>query len=88
MISESEVPRNVDPELAKLVVELDRVGEVAVVGERDLAPVVAPDRLRVLPRSAAGGRVADMADRHVAVERPQLLLVEDLGDKPGGRAAW
>ena len=24
-----------------------------------------------------------MADRHVAVERPELLLVEDLGDEPG-----
>ena len=24
-----------------------------------------------------------MADRHVAVERAQLLLVEDLGDEPG-----
>ena len=83
MISESEVPRKLDPALAQLVVELDRVGQVAVVGERDLAPVVAPDRLRVLPRAAAGGRVADVADRHVAVERPQLLLVEDLGDEPG-----
>ena len=73
----------VDPALAQLVVELDRVGQVAVVRERDLAAVVAPDRLRVLPRAAAGGRVADVADRHVAVERPQLLLVEDLGDEPG-----
>ena len=73
----------VDPALAQLVVELDRVGQVAVVGERHLAAVVAPDRLRVLPRAAAGGRVADVADRHVAVERPQLLLVEDLGDEPG-----
>ena len=72
-----------DPALAQLVVELDRVGQVAVVGERDLAAVVAPDRLRVLPRAAAGGRVADVADRHVAVERAQLLLVEDLGDEPG-----
>ena len=72
-----------DPALAQLVVELDRVGQVAVVGERHLAPVVAPDRLRVLPRAAAGRRVADVADRHVAVERAQLLLVEDLGDEPG-----
>ena len=83
MISESEVPRKRDPALAQLVVELDRVGQVAVVGEGDLAAVVAPDRLRVLPRAAAGGRVADVADRHVAVERAQLLLVEDLRDEPG-----
>ena len=82
MISESDVPRKVMPSLAQLVVELDRVGQVAVVGERHLAAVVAPDRLRVLPRAAAGGRVADVADRHVAVERAQLLLVEDLRDEP------
>ena len=67
--------------LGQLVVELDRVGQVAVVGERDLAPVVAPDRLGVLPGAAAGGRVANVADRHVAVERAELLLVEDLGDE-------
>ena len=55
-----------DPGLAQLVVELDRVGQVAVVGERELAAVVAPDRLGVLPGAAARGRVADVADRHVA----------------------
>ena len=73
----------VDPALLQLGPELDRVGQVAVVGERDLAAVVAPDRLRVLPGAAAGGRVADVADRHVALERLQLLLVEDLGDEAG-----
>ena len=81
MISESEVPRKSMPALLQLAPELDRVGQVAVVGERHLAAVVAPDRLRVLPGAAAGGRVADVADRHVALQRPQLLLVEDLGDE-------
>jgi len=38
-----------DAGLTQLVVELDRVGQVAVVGECQLAPVIAPDRLRVLP---------------------------------------
>ena len=71
-----------DAPLLQLAPELDRVGQVAVVGERQLAAVVAPDRLRVLPGAAAGGRVADVADRHVALQRPQLLLVEDLGDEP------
>ena len=71
------------PALAQLVVELDGVGQVAVVGEGQLAPVVPPHGLRVLPRAAAGGRVANVADRHVALERPQLLLVEDLRDEPG-----
>ena len=83
MISESEVPRKAIPRLLQLAPELDRVGQVAVVGERQLAAVVAPDRLRVLPGAAAGGRVADVADRHVALQRPQLLLVEDLGDEAG-----
>ena len=51
------------------------------MAERDLAPVGAPDGLRVLPRVGAGGRVADVADRHVALQRAQLLLVEDLVDE-------
>ena len=55
--------------------------EVAVVAERDLAPVGAPDGLGVLPRVRARGRVADVADRHVALQRAQLLLVEDLVDE-------
>ena len=70
-----------DAALLQRVPVLDGVGQVAVVGEGQLAAVVAPDRLRVLPGAAAGGRVADVADRHVALERPQLLLVEDLGDE-------
>ena len=81
MISESDVERKRDARLAQLAVQLDRVDEVAVVGERDLAPVGAPDGLRVLPRVRAGGRVADVADRHVALQRAQLLLVEHLVDE-------
>ena len=81
MISESDVERNDDALLAQLGVQLDRVDEVAVVGERDLAPVGAPDRLRVLPRVGARRRVADVADGHVALQRAQLLLVEDLVDE-------
>ena len=81
MISESDVERNVTPALAQLAVQLDRVDEVAVVGERDLAPVGAPDRLRVLPRVRAGGRVAHVPDGHVAAQRAQLLLVEHLVDE-------
>ena len=82
MISESEVPRKEMPALAELGVQLDGVGQVAVVGERDLAAVVAPDRLGVLPGAAAGRRVADVADRHRPGEALQLLLVEDLRDEP------
>ena len=71
-----------DAPVAELGEQLDRVGQVAVVGERDLAAVVAPDRLGVLPGAAAGRRVADVTDRHRPGEALQLLLVEDLGDEP------
>ena len=67
--------------LAQLGVQLDRVDEVAVVGEGELAAVGAVDRLRVLPRARAGGGVADVAERHLARQRAQLLLVEDLADE-------
>ena len=70
-----------DALLAQLGVQLDGVDEVAVVGQRDLAPVGAPDGLGVLPRVRAGRRVADVADGHAALERAQLLLVEDLVDE-------
>src|SRR5215211_7799675 len=75
-------PAQLHSGLGELVVELDRVGQVAVVGERQLPAVVPPDGLRVLPRAAAGGRVANVADRHVAGERPKFLLIEDLRDEP------
>ena len=81
MISESEVDRNLTPCSRQLVVELDRVDQVAVVGEGDRAAVVPVDGLGVLPAAAAGGRVAHVPDRHVAGERPQAALVEDLGDQ-------
>ena len=74
-----------DPLLAQLVVELDRVGQVAVVGERDLAAVVAADRLGVLPGAAAGGRVADVADRHVAGRAPAASPRRRPG-RPGPRS--
>ena len=82
MISESEVPRNWTPRSLQLRVQLDRVDQVAVVGERHLAAVRAPHRLRVLPRRRARRRVAHVADRHLALERAQLLLVEHLRDEP------
>ena len=82
MISESEVERNVTPCARELVVELDGVDQVAVVGQRDRAAVVPVDRLGVLPAAVAGGRVAHVADRHLAGERLQAALVEDLGDEP------
>ena len=67
--------------LDQLRVQLDRVDQVAVVRERHLAAVGAPDGLRVLPRVRSRGRVAHVPDGHLALERAQLLLVEDLGDE-------
>ena len=67
--------------IAQLRVQLDRVDQVAVVRERQRAAVVTDDRLRVLPGRRAGGRVANVADRHVADERAELVLVEHLRDE-------
>ena len=67
-----------DAGVGELRVELDRVDQVAVVGERHLAAVGAPHRLGVLPRRRAGGGVAHVPHGHLAAQRPQLLLVEDL----------
>ena len=85
MISESEVELNGTSAPAQLRVQLDRVDQVAVVGERERAAVVADDRLGVLPLGGAGRRVAHVADRHVAGERAQLVLVEHLATRPSSR---
>src|SRR3954471_9646307 len=66
--------------------QLDRVDQVAVVGERELAAVAAAagaavHRLRVLPLVGARGRVADVADREIAAERLEVVLLEDLADE-------
>ena len=62
--------------------ELGGVGEVAVVAEREAGVADRPvDRLRVLPRRRAGGRVAVVADREVALQRGEPALVEHLGDE-------
>ncbi len=63
---------------------LDLVGvdQVAVVAERDRAVVGGAERrLGVLPGAGAGGGVARVADREVALERLQRRVVEDLRDQ-------
>ena len=81
MISESDVERNGTSRPAQLGVQLDGVDQVAVVGQRQRAMVVTDDRLGVLPLRGAGRRVAHVADRHVADQRAQDVLVEHLGDE-------
>ena len=77
------VRRGAEPHALRgqLVVQLDRVDQVAVVAQSDRPAVVAVHGLRVLPSAAAGGRVAHVADRHLARERLEAALVEDLGDE-------
>ena len=87
MISESEVELKRDAALAQLGVQLDGVDQVAVVGQRQLAAVAAGavaavHGLRVLPLVGARRRVAHVADRQVAGQRAQVVLLEDLGDEP------
>ena len=63
--------------------QLVGVDQVAVVAERDRAVRGGAERrLRVLPGAGAGGRVARVADREVALERVERGLVEDLRDQP------
>ena len=66
---------------AQLGVQLDGVDQIAVVRQRQRTPVVAHDRLGVLPLRGTGGRVTDVADRHVARQRAQHVIVEHLRDQ-------
>ena len=80
--SVSERRAELDPVRRERVAQLVRVRQVAVVAERDRArAAVVDERLRVRPVRRAGRRVARVADRDVAGERLQVLLVEDLRDE-------
>ena len=72
-----------DARLAQLVAKLGDVDQVAVVAE-GYGPraAVLDERLRVRPLRRAGRRVAVVADRDLAAQAAELLLVEDLGDEP------
>ena len=66
----------------QVVAHLTDVDEVAVVAERDRArAAVLDERLRVRPLRRARRRVARVADRDLAAQAVQLLLVEDLRDE-------
>ena len=81
MISESEVERNGTPRPRSSEWSSTALIRLPLWARASVAVVVADDRLRVLPLRGAGGRVADVADRHVADQRAELVLVEDLGDQ-------
>lgn len=62
--------------------ELGGVDQVPVVAEGDRAVRGGTERrLRVLPHRGAGGGVAGMTDRDMALERTQRRFVEDLRDQ-------
>mmetsp|Transcript_16724 Transcript_16724/g.33302 ORF Transcript_16724/g.33302 Transcript_16724/m.33302 type:complete len:271 (+) Transcript_16724:987-1799(+) len=61
-----------------LLVELLRVGEVAVVRDTDAVGVVRVQRLGLGARRGAGRRVADVADADVAAELEHVVLLEDI----------
>ncbi len=69
-------------EHAELLGELERVGEVAVVPEREAGVADrAVDGLGVAPAARPGGAVAHVADGEVAFERGDAAFVEHLGDQ-------
>ncbi len=62
--------------------QLDRVGEVPVVPEREAGVTHGPVHgLRVAPAARPGGGVPHVADGEVAVERREPAFVEHLGDQ-------
>ena len=68
-----------DAPFAQVGAERRRVGQVAVVAERDRSVArMAHDRLGVLPHRRSRGGVAGVADRDVAGEARQARLVEHL----------
>ena len=74
--------RELDAVRDELGAQLLDVHEIAVVPERDGAcSAVMDQRLRVRPFVGAGRRVARVADRHLAGERLELLLVEGMRDE-------
>ena len=81
MISESEVERNGTSRPRSSAWSSTALIRLPLWASASVRLVVADDRLGVLPLRGAGGRVADVADRHVADQRAQRVLVEHLGDE-------
>lgn len=66
----------------KVVAQEFRIDDVPVVRHGEIARIVTEkERLHVLDAAASGRRVAHVADGHVAAQRSELLLVEDLGNQ-------
>ena len=64
MTSVSLVDWKIEPRRLSVAAQLHRVGQIAVVGDREAAlGKLGEQRLDVAQRGLAGGRIADMADR-------------------------
>ena len=62
--------------------QFDGVRQIAVVGERDMAPAYAgQNRLRVLDRRGTGRAVPRVTDRDRSTQRVHLLVAESFRDK-------
>ena len=79
MISLSTVVWKIEAAAFEFVAQLGGVGQVAVVGDGDLAArAIAGERLGVAQVGRAGGGIARVADGHVADEVVQDFAVENL----------
>ena len=83
MTSVSEVDWQMAPEEIEVAPQRQRVGQVAVVGDREAAGVeVGEQRLHVAQDGVAGGGVAVVAERDVALEAADHVgLVEVVADE-------
>ena len=73
--------------LQQLVVQLQRIDQIAVVRQRDLPAravraLRALHRLGVLPRVGSRRRVAHVPDRQLPRQRAQVVLAEHLAHQP------
>ncbi len=62
----------------KLFFQLQKIHDIAVVGGGDAVGVVDPERLGVLHRALAHGRVAGVAQADVALQARDVVLVENV----------
>jgi len=63
--------------------QFDGVGQIAVVGERDVAPAhPRENRLCILDRRGSGRTVPRVTDRNRSTQRLHLTVAESLRDQP------
>ena len=69
--------------ILQVLSQLGGIDHVAVVDKGEITTVVPEEkRLDILDAATAMGGVAHVADRHISVERSEILAVEDFGHEP------